>query len=49
MCDSGSDCVGNKLEAQTGPSRIFLEMSLSEYNRPEGENEDELHPGSQLP
>lgn len=37
MTHSG-DCVSNELEAQAGPSRTFLEMSLLEYNRQERDN-----------
>lgn len=41
MTHSG-DCVINELEAQAGPSRTLLEMSLLEYNRQEGENVDKM-------
>lgn len=37
MTHSG-DCVSNELEAQAGPSRTLLEMSLLEYNRQERDN-----------
>lgn len=42
MCDHSGDGVSNGLETQAVSSRILLEMSLSEHNRLEEEDEDRM-------